>query len=195
MNAAELLELATAHGMQITPNGDRLKLRAPAPPPPELVDLIRAHRAELLDYLHHHAAPVTSEANDHEPPELARLTINHRRAWRAVGAMLERQLQRLHASGTPFDAAGVGVFVEQWRDKVATRLGLHTSEVRELQRDLQAAGLVRVKGPFIEQADGSAASASRADPWGAPQGRLCWPPDSKGDYTGRAFIHWLDGWH
>ncbi len=195
MNALQLIELATAHGLQIIPAGDRLKLRAPAPPPPELVNLLRHHKADLLAHLHAHPASTQANDHDHELPELARLTINHRRAWRAVGAMLERQLQRLHASGTPFDAAGVGVFVEQWRDKVATRLGLHTSEVRELQRDLQAAGLVTVKGCFIEQADGSAASASRADPWGAPQGRLCWPPDSKGDYTGRAFVHWLDGWH
>lgn len=194
MSAAQLIELASRYGIQITARANKLHLSAPTAPPLEVINLLSDHKGDLL--AHVQASAVTSEASDSEPPALASMSTNHRRAWRAVSAMHQRQLQRLQASGTPFDPAGVGVFVEQWRDKVATRLGLRTSEVRGLQRDLQAAGLVTVKGCFIEQADGTAPEhTATAHEWETPSARLCWPPDSKGDYTGRAFVHWLDGWH
>lgn len=202
MNAAELLELAAVHGLQITPNGDRLKLKAPAPPPPELVDLIRQHRAELLDYLHHHAAPVPSEASNSpetptEPAALDSLTHLHRRCYRALLALTQQQQDTLSRGG--YDPAGANVFLGRWHRVILNRLDLSFTELQQIQADLQQAGLIQLDRLrlFISIGDGTPqAQAERdTDPWGDPADRLAWSPDRQGEYTGRAFVHWLDGWH
>lgn len=52
MNAAlELLTEARAAGLALEVSGDRLRYRAPAPPPPSLLDKLREHKAELLRIL------------------------------------------------------------------------------------------------------------------------------------------------
>ena len=202
MNAAELLELAAVHGLQITPNGDRLKLKAPAPPPQELVDLIRAHRAELLDYLHHHAAPVPSEAsNSHdaptEPAALDHLSHLHRRCYRALLALTQQQQDTLSRGG--YDPAGANVFLGRWHRVILNRLDLSFTDLQRIQADLQQAGLVQIDRLrlFISQGDGTPQPQADHEPeqWGDPADRLAWGPDAQGQYTGRAFIHWLDGWH
>ena len=160
MNAAELLELAAAHGLQITPNGDRLKMRAPAPPPPELVDLIRQHRAELLDYLHHHAAPVPSVAsNSHdaptEPAALDQLSFMHRRCYRALIGLQERQGKRLAKQGRK--PAEANVFLSRWHNLILNRLDLSFTELQQIQADLQQAGLIQLDRLrlFISLGDGT----------------------------------------
>ena len=202
MNAAELLELAAVHGLQITPNGDRLKLKAPAPPPPELVDLIRQHRAELLDYLHHHAAPVPSEASNSpetptEPAALDSLTHLHRRCYRALIGLQERQGQRLAKQGRK--PAEANVFLSRWHGLILNRLDLSFTELQQIQADLQQAGLIQLDRLrlFISIGDGTPQAQADHEPeqWGDPADRLAWGPDAQGQYTGRAFVHWLDGWH
>ena len=214
MNAAELLELAAVHGLQITPNGDRLKLKAPAPPPQELVDLIRAHRAELLDYLHHHAAPVPSVASNNpnyerfvvtsnspetptEPAALDQLSFMHRRCYRALIGLQERQGQRLAKQGRK--PAEANVFLSRWHNLILNRLDLSFTELQQIQADLQQAGLIQLDRLrlFISQGDGTPQPQAdhEPDPWGDPAARLAWAPDRQGEYTGRAFVHWLDGWH
>jgi hypothetical protein len=202
MNAAELLELAAVHGLQITPNGDRLKLKAPAPPPQELVDLIRQHRAELLDYLHHHAAPVPSVASNSpetptEPAALDSLTHLHRRCYRALLAITQQQRDTLSRGG--YDPAGANVFLGRWHRVILNRLDLSFTELLQIQADLQQAGLIQIDRLrlFISQGDGTPQPQADHEPeqWGDPADRLAWGPDAQGQYTGRAFIHWLDGWH
>ena len=39
-------------GVRVKPNGDKLRLRAPHKPPDELLDLLRQHKAEILEHLH-----------------------------------------------------------------------------------------------------------------------------------------------
>lgn len=49
--ATDLLTLAEQYGIEMIPAGDRIRLRAPAPPPPEVLETLRAHKAELLELL------------------------------------------------------------------------------------------------------------------------------------------------
>ena len=49
--AADLFALARRHGITLEPKGDRLRMRAPAPPPPEVVEQLRAAKPELLKIL------------------------------------------------------------------------------------------------------------------------------------------------
>ena len=51
MNAAEILDRATAAGIELTLYGDRVKLRAPQQPPVDLLEAMRQHKAELLALL------------------------------------------------------------------------------------------------------------------------------------------------
>ena len=173
-----------------------------AAPPPELVDLIRQHRAELLDYLHHHAAPVPSEASNSpetptEPAALDSLTHLHRRCYRALIGLQERQGQRLAKQGRK--PAEANVFLSRWHGLILNRLDLSFTELQQIQADLQQAGLIRIDRLrlFISQGDGTPQPQADHEPeqWGDPADRLAWGPDAQGQYTGRAFIHWLDGWH
>ena len=51
MSAAELLTRARAAGVELILNGDRLRVRAPQRPPDDLLEALRAHKAELLALL------------------------------------------------------------------------------------------------------------------------------------------------
>ncbi len=51
MNAIEIIDAARASGVVITVTGDRLKLRAPAEPPREIVEAIRIHKPQIIEIL------------------------------------------------------------------------------------------------------------------------------------------------
>jgi hypothetical protein len=51
MNAAEVLTLARATGIEIGIDGDDLALEAAAPPPALLLDLLARHKAEIVTLL------------------------------------------------------------------------------------------------------------------------------------------------
>lgn len=68
MNAIELIELAAQHGLELAPNGDKVKVKSQGQPQPELIDLIKGHKAELLAYFgQRHSEPqptIQPPAND-----------------------------------------------------------------------------------------------------------------------------------
>ena len=49
--ALDLLDLARRHGIELALTGESIRLRAPAAPPPEVVDELREHKADLLALL------------------------------------------------------------------------------------------------------------------------------------------------
>ena len=48
MSAAEVLELARAAGISVMIDGDDLVLESPIPPPPDVLDALRNHRADII---------------------------------------------------------------------------------------------------------------------------------------------------
>jgi hypothetical protein len=53
MSALPLIEAVHRAGAAITLRGDRLRLSAPAPLPENLLEELRAHKAEVIDHLQH----------------------------------------------------------------------------------------------------------------------------------------------
>jgi TubC N-terminal docking domain len=53
MSAVPLIEAVQRAGGAIALQGDRLRLSAPEPLPQELLEDLRLHKEELIDYLHH----------------------------------------------------------------------------------------------------------------------------------------------
>lgn len=51
MNAPELLERARTANVTVEVEGNVLRLRAPGPPPPELLDELRANKRDVLAFL------------------------------------------------------------------------------------------------------------------------------------------------
>ncbi|WP_043114484.1 hypothetical protein [Solimonas soli] len=52
MSIAQKLLVETSEiGITLVPAGEKLKLRAPSPPPPELVEQLREHKADILRLL------------------------------------------------------------------------------------------------------------------------------------------------
>lgn len=52
MSIAQKLLVETSEiGITLVPAGEKLKLRAPSPPPPELVERLREHKADILRLL------------------------------------------------------------------------------------------------------------------------------------------------
>ncbi len=49
--ARQALDLAHQHGVVVEARGDRLHLTAPKPPPPEVLDALRRHKAEVMPLL------------------------------------------------------------------------------------------------------------------------------------------------
>ena len=55
MNAQELVKIAHEHGVELHANGDKLSVRWNGQPPtPELVNLLKEHKPELLEWLRTH---------------------------------------------------------------------------------------------------------------------------------------------
>ena len=48
MSAAEVLELARAAGISVMIDGDDLVLEAPIPPPLDVLDALRNHKADII---------------------------------------------------------------------------------------------------------------------------------------------------
>ncbi len=73
MKAVETLARAREHGVKVIPAGGRLRLRAPAEPPREIIEALRRNKREVLAWLthqHHQRALVTfnlTEAPDAWP--------------------------------------------------------------------------------------------------------------------------------
>ena len=65
MSVADLLDRATAAGVTLEPRGGRLKLHAPVKPPEDLIEDLRTHKVDLLEYL----APA-SPGRSSSPPRL-----------------------------------------------------------------------------------------------------------------------------
>lgn len=90
MSAAAILERCRAAGVSLHADGDRLKVTAPRPPPAELLDELRTHKAELLRLL----APVLPAAMLEDLAERAAIIGEHAEtpeAW----ADVERDAVRL----------------------------------------------------------------------------------------------------
>lgn len=174
MNALELIHLAQEHGCTIRQEGDGLALDYhQGKPTPELVDLLRIHKLELLDYLTGQSLPPAS--NQPAPPELDR---DARRAVEGLRMMIEEHRQNLSANGYP--TRNARVTAEEWRRRVMRRLGLGWHDMQELQQYLIQNGHVRRSGVHLELGDGNPLPASDTTPhdpaecilWAGPHGEL-----------------------
>jgi hypothetical protein len=79
MDIPALLDTLKTHGITVTVNGDRLKLVPGSRVPQGLADTLRAHKAEVMDYLLNHQACPSTPAEAHDPMECWPL-----KEWRRV---------------------------------------------------------------------------------------------------------------
>lgn len=105
--ALEVLELARRHGIEMVPAGDRIRLRASVQPPAEVLEQLRAHKADVLAALNARVAEQWGDAAEAvewflgseppsessfvlwpgDPPHRAFVTVVHpERFWRALRA-------------------------------------------------------------------------------------------------------------
>lgn len=173
MNALELIHLAEEHGCTIRQEGDGLALDYHhGKPAPELIDLLRTHKLELLEYLTDQPAP---PASNQPAPELDR---DARRAVEGLRMMIEEHRQNLQAKGYPIENARVRA--DEWRRRVQRRLGLGWHEMQDLQKYLIETGYIRRCGVHLELGDGHpppASDTTQDDPasrilWAGPKGEL-----------------------
>lgn len=68
MSAAEALVAARAAGVRVSTDGDDLVLEASAPPPPDVLDLLQRHKADIATLLGS-PEPEPSEAPEPMPPQ------------------------------------------------------------------------------------------------------------------------------
>lgn len=188
----DLIRLAKENGLQLAAEHGRLKLKGSHQPPAELIDLLRQHKRGLLAYLTGNAisGSVTRSANDQDEPDgLMLLPVNHRRAYRALLMMRKRQQETLVSGG--YAAGRPAILLKEWRRRVQTRLDLDTQQLARIEADLIQAGLIVVQHSLhIDTGDGQPlvmAEDHRHDAEG-----LAWPPDANGNYTGAAFVAWLE---
>lgn len=137
MNAREILDLAQQHGVQVSIEGNHLHLEALQPPPPNLIDLLRSHKTDLLAYL---ASQPTYPV--HHTGVYATLTTTQSRALAAVGMLLQRAQQRLTRQDKPISDAEVSV--TEWHTKVMQRLELSRDQMRDLERGLINLGMIKI---------------------------------------------------
>ncbi|MEC7120885.1 MAG: hypothetical protein VXW65_13430 [Pseudomonadota bacterium] len=137
MNAREILDLAQQHGVQVSIEGERLHLEAQRPPPPNLIDLLRNHKADLLAYLASQAKHPT-----HHTGAYIALTANQSRALAAIDALHQRAQQRLAKINKPLSDAEV--CVSEWYSRVQRRLVLSLDEMRDLERSLINLGMIQI---------------------------------------------------
>jgi hypothetical protein len=98
MKAAELIREIHRHGGDVTVDGNDLSLTAPQPLPTGLLNQLRNHKAELLDYLNRIAANTMSDPDAPSDP-----AAETRR--RAVLAMLAANLNLTYAITTDDECA------------------------------------------------------------------------------------------
>lgn len=139
MNAHDLLTLAHGYGVEVHANGEKLKVQFDenSPPPPNLIDLLRNHKADLLAYL----ASQPKHPTHHTGAYIA-LTANQSRALAGFNVLLERRQQTLINGGyKPSDAL---VTVEDWHRVVMQRLELSRDQMRDLERSLVVLGMIKL---------------------------------------------------
>jgi oligoendopeptidase F len=139
MNAHDLLTLAHGYGVEVSTNGEKLKVQfdESRPPPDKLIDLLRNHKADLLAYL-----ASQSKHPTHHTGAYVALTANQSRALAAVGMLLQRAQQRLTRQDKPISDAEVSV--TEWHTKVMQRLELSRDQMRDLERSLVVLGMIKI---------------------------------------------------
>ena len=137
MNAREILDFAQQHGVQVSIEGERLHLEAQQPPPPNLIDLLRNHKADLLAYL-----ASQSKHPTHHTGAYISLTANQSRALAGFNVLLERRQQTLIKGG--YKPSQALVRVEDWHRAVMRRLELNRDQMRDLERSLVALGMIEI---------------------------------------------------
>ena len=137
MNAREILDLAQQHGVQVSIEGERLHLEAQQPPPPNLIDLLRNHKADLLAYL-----ASQSKHPTHHTGAYISLTANQSRALAGFNVLLERRQQTLINGG--YKPSQALVRVEDWHRVVMQRLELNRDQMRDLERSLIVLGMIEI---------------------------------------------------
>ncbi|MFZ3193496.1 MAG: hypothetical protein WA154_09860 [Moraxellaceae bacterium] len=137
MNAREILDLAQQHGVQVSIEGNHLHLEAQQPPPPNLIDLLRNHKADLLTYL----ASQPKHPVHHTGAYVA-LTANQSRALAGFNVLLERRQRTLVRGG--YKPSQALVRVEDWHRAVMRRLELDRDQMRDLERSLVVLGMIEI---------------------------------------------------
>jgi len=137
MNAREIINLAQQHGVQVSIEGDRLHLEAQQPPPPNLIDLLRNHKADLLAYL----ASQPKHPVYHTGAYVA-LNANQSRALAGFNVLLERRQRTLVRGG--YKPSQALVRVEDWHRAVMRRLELDRDQMRDLERSLVVLGMIKI---------------------------------------------------
>jgi hypothetical protein len=65
VNAAQALTAARAAGIQVAIDGDSIVLEAECPPPTPVLDMLRAHKPEIIDCLRAQRSAIVRYLNDH----------------------------------------------------------------------------------------------------------------------------------
>jgi hypothetical protein len=90
VSAVPLIEAVQRAGGAIALQGDRLRLSAPEPLPQELLEDLRLHKEELIDYLHHAGRLRLGEHAAASPASAARSPNETVAAWADDVARLRR---------------------------------------------------------------------------------------------------------
>jgi len=133
MQAFQLVQEVADAGGGLIVKGDGLKITAPAPLPDELVDNLRSHKAEIIDFLKSKTPETDTELkpfDDTDFEERAAMNEEAPRDW-ANGYARLCTLPR-HPDYTETRWQGLiddaGLFLDQWATQV-DRLGWKTQEV------------------------------------------------------------------
>jgi len=137
MNAREIIDLAQQHGVQVSIEGNHLHLEALQPPPPNLIDLLRSHKTDLLAYL---ASQPTYPV--HHTGVYATLTTTQSRALAGFHVLLQRRQQTLIKGG--YNPSQALVRVEDWHKAVMQRLELNRDQMCDLERSLVLLGMIKI---------------------------------------------------
>ena len=190
MNAYDILKVAQQHGMTLQADGDLLVFEYPEnqPPPPDLIDLLRNHKADLLAYLAGQSTP--RPASNHtaiqQPQHITGypLTSDQSRAMNGLWALLERRQKTLIKGGYPPDQALVGV--SDWYKVIMNRLHIGRDAMRDIEHSLIMAGLIKIDRHrnYVEPSDGVPMTAEQIEQ--ADHTRLVW-----GGGDGADFVKWL----
>ena len=189
MNAYDILTLAERNGVQVSLTDNGLHLEATNPPPPELIDLLRKHKADLLAYLAGQSTP--RPASNHtaiqQPQHITGaypLTSDQSRAMNGLWALLERRQKTLIKGGYPPDQALVGV--SDWYKVIMNRLHIGRDAMRDIEHSLIMAGLIKIDRHrnYVEPSDGVPMTAEQMEQ--ADHTRTVW-----GGGEGTDFVKWL----
>ena len=64
MSAADFVRIARAAGARLSADGLSLVIEAETPPPPQVINMLRAHKSEILALLHAERHAVVRYVND-----------------------------------------------------------------------------------------------------------------------------------